>query len=139
MYSLKRSQHIIKTSHPCLVVESIWLQSKVLPVLAYFNTSIKAVNEGGCSLFSLHAVEFTNEDKNEEFQIYKQPTVDEEMNPARLIIAQQDSKSQTPDLTLSCNIGNTRKLFKKKKKKTGYYCSVIIHIIKMRQLQNLGH
>ena len=70
---------------------------------------------GGCSLFSLHAVEFTNEDKNEEFQIYKQPTVDEEMNPARLIIAQQDSKSQTPDLTLSWNIGNTRKLLKKKK------------------------
>lgn len=92
MYSLKRSQRIIKTSHPCLVVESIWLQSKVLPVLAYFSTSIKAVNEvGGCSLFSLSAVEFTNEDKNEEFQIYKQPTVDEEMNPARLIIAQQDS------------------------------------------------
>ena len=136
MYSLKRSQRIIKTSHPCLVVASIWLQSKVLPVLAYFNTSIKAVNEGGggCSLFSLHAVEFTNEDKNEEFQIYKQPTVDEEMNPARLIIAQQDSKSQTPDLTLSWNIGNTRKLLKKKKKKkkTGYYCTVIIHIIKMR-------
>lgn len=46
---------------------------------------------GGYSLFSLNAVEFTNEDKNEEFQIYKQPTVDEEMNPARLIIAQQDS------------------------------------------------
>lgn len=93
MYSLKRSQRIIKTSHPCLVVESIWLQSKVLPVLAYFNTSVKAVNEvgGGYSLFSLNAVEFTNEDKNEEFQIYKQPTVDEEMNPARLIIAQQDS------------------------------------------------
>lgn len=43
---------------------------QVLPVLAYFNTSIKAVNEvGGYSLFSLNAVEFTNEDKNEEFQI----------------------------------------------------------------------
>lgn len=46
---------------------------------------------GGCSLFSLEAVEFTNVDKNEEFQIYKQPSVDEEKNPARLIIAQQDS------------------------------------------------
>ena len=46
---------------------------------------------GGCSLFLLDAIEFTNEDKNEEFQIYKQSPVDEEMNPAMLIIAQQDS------------------------------------------------
>ena len=42
----------------------------------------------GCSLFSLNVLEFTNEEENEELQIYKQPSVDEEMNPTRLIIAQ---------------------------------------------------
>jgi hypothetical protein len=33
----------------------------------------------------LNASGSTNEDKNVEIQTYKQPSVDEEMNPARLI------------------------------------------------------
>lgn len=49
------------------------------------------VGGGVCSLFSLNALAFTDEAKNEEFQIHKQLSVHEDMDPARLIIAQQDS------------------------------------------------
>lgn len=41
------------------------------------------------------AFEVTNEDRNIELQTYKQPSVDEEMKPARLIITNKNKITGT--------------------------------------------
>lgn len=59
-------------------------------ILAYFNT-LRKLKLGVCRVISFNALEFTDEELNEGFQMCEQPSTSEEMDTARLTTTQKVS------------------------------------------------